>query len=288
MKAMSVLILMFLILSSPEHSYNAAVQAIRVWGLDVVPSLFPYMVLCQSLASQLKQKPALFSYFTPILGLLGGSPAGSAALAQTHSISCASHRRLLGLCALCGTISPMFFLGPISSWLNSHVAGRQLLAAHWIAAFLSSFCVKRFFPDVPLEKQTYPAAQSENTNPISRSVNSVLSVGGCIVFYSAAASSVCSTLPFMSDVHRAVLWAVAEVSGGLKALCECSLPAGTKLILCAAVSGFSGLSILTQNLVFLRPLGIRMKQLIYLGLIRAGFSALIMGIFLLYSSNALR
>ena len=281
MKAMTVLVLMLLMLFSPDHSYNAAVQAICVWGLDVVPSLFPYMVLCQSLLSQLKQKPALFSFAAPFLGFLGGSPAGSAALAQSHCESSISYRRMLGLCTLCGTISPMFFLGPFSSWLNSHTAGRQLLAAHWIAAFLSGLFVQHSFPTFSPVKPVYSAAHDENVNPISRSINSVLNVGGCIVFYSAAASSVCSALPFISDTLRAVLWAAAEVSGGLKALCECNLPTGAKLILCAAVSGFSGLSILTQNLVFLRHLGIRMKHLVCLGLIRAGFSALIMGCILL-------
>ena len=34
----------------PQHTSGAAASALRIWGLDVVPSLFPYRVLCRLLA----------------------------------------------------------------------------------------------------------------------------------------------------------------------------------------------------------------------------------------------
>ena len=52
------------------------------------------------------------------------------------------------------------------------------------------------------------------------------------------------------------------------------------VVLLAASGGFAGLSILAQNLVFLRPLGVSLPALAGIAVLRALFAALAMAIML--------
>ena len=56
LKLMLWLAILILILLMPDISSSAARSALGIWGLDVVPSLFPYMVLCRLIADRLRRK----------------------------------------------------------------------------------------------------------------------------------------------------------------------------------------------------------------------------------------
>lgn len=279
-KIIFILALMLMLLLFPERSAQAAMNALEIWGLSVVPSLFPYMVLCQSLSSLLAENARLLLLLSPALGLLGGSPSGSASLSAAFKIKPMPQARIMALCALCGTISPMFFLGPVSAWLGSAQDGARLLAAHLCGAVLTCLACILVLKTRKTTQAAMPIQSVAAAGPIARSVDAVLNVGGCIVFYSVAASCIGLVFPFLGENAHAILHALLEVSGGLKALTVAPLPRKAMLILCAAVSGFSGFSILTQNLFFLRPFGIRMKHLVLLGMLRAACCALAMAFLL--------
>ena len=106
--AFSLVVLLSLI-AFPQHASGAAASALRIWGLDVVPSLFPYMVFCRMLSARLREHDVPAAPVAALLGLLGGSPSGATVIAAYGS--CLSKRALLTLCAMTGTISPMFTLG---------------------------------------------------------------------------------------------------------------------------------------------------------------------------------
>ncbi len=275
MKTVLIIAAMLALLCFPDTASNTALEALRIWGLTVVPSLFPYMVLCQSLSSLMMEKPRHLLLLSPILGLLGGSPAGSAALAAGISASSALPRYALSLCALTGTISPMFFLGPVSAWLGSRTDGARLLIAHLggaVAAAAAAMLLtsKRIIPS-PSRKPPFPPP-----NPIARSIDAILHAGGCIIFFSVVVGCVSQVFPALDQRFQAVIHAVFEVSGGMQALINSPLPRRVSLTLMAAASGLSGFSILSQNLFFLAPVGIGMKRLLLLGFLRAVGAALIM------------
>ena len=46
------LLMMLVMLLSPQQAGDAARDALSTWALGVVPSLFPYMVLCRMLAAR--------------------------------------------------------------------------------------------------------------------------------------------------------------------------------------------------------------------------------------------
>lgn len=254
----------------PQICVASAGEALRVWALDVVPSLFPYMVLCRMLAGRLSAIgiPAVLS--VPVLGLLGGSPSGACALSVCAQEGRLASRSLHVLAALCGTISPMFFLGTIARWTGDAALARKLLAAHLIGAGYAALVVLALSALHRGSRITAkPLARGDSDTPIMQSVDAVLGVGGCILFFSVLAALISTILPDSLEPYRPLLHAALETAGGTHALLASIWPPRTKAILCAALGAFGGFSILTQNALFLRPLGLPMRRLVLYGLLRA-------------------
>ena len=254
----------------PQICIASAGEAMRTWALDVVPSLFPYMVLSRMIAGRLSAAgiPALLS--VPALGLLGGSPSGACALSVCAREGRLSSRALHVLAALCGTISPMFFLGTIVRWTGDTGLARKLLAAHLIGAGYAALIVlalSTLHTGRLIEARLLDRGDSDN--PIMQSVDAVLGVGGCILFFSVLAALISKGLPASLEPYSPLLHAALETAGGTHALLASSWPLRTKAVFCAALGAFGGFSILTQNALFLRPLGLSMRRLVLYGLLRA-------------------
>ena len=111
-----------------------------------------------------------------------------------------------------------------------------------------------------------------------QSVQAVLNVGGCIIVYSVLAACVSLLLPDSADFLRTVLHAALEAAGGAHALICAPLPPGERALLLAALTSFGGLSILSQNGLFLRALGLRLPRLALYGILRALGAAALMAL----------
>lgn len=255
----------------PQHTSGAAASALRIWGLDVVPSLFPYMVLCRLLSSRLREHDVPAAPVAMLLGLLGGSPSGASVIAAYGS--CLSRRVLLALCALTGTISPMFTSGTVQAWTQNTVLCRLLLLCHLLGAACAGGVV--FWACKDESPAVSASAPSAPVNPMAQSIDAILHVGGCIICYSVLASLL-RLLPMLSDSTGAVVHGLLEVSGGVHALCTAAIPGKLRAVSLSVLCGFSGFSILSQNHAFLAPLGVRMTQLITFALLRAFFAGCLM------------
>lgn len=258
------LVVLCLLLLFPQHTSNAAAEALRIWGLSVVPSLFPYMVLCRMLSSRLRERNIPAVPVAALLGLMGGSPSGASVLAAYGSRI--SKKTLLALCALTGTISPMFTLGTILSWTQNLAMCRLLLLCQLLGAFWA--CSFVFLIGRDKAPACCSLSSSPTVNPIAQSIDAILQVGGCIIFYSVLAGLL-QLFPYFSKNTCAVVHGLLEVSGGVHALCSASMPDFARTLLISALCSFSGLSILSQNYAFLSPLGVRFSQLFAFALLRA-------------------
>ena len=269
------LVMITLMLIKPGITTGAARDALRVWGLDVAPSLFPYMVLCRLVASRLQKTGIPAAPAAAVLGLLGGSPSGAATLSGYAEGLNTQQVRLLA--ALTGTISPMFLLNAVKLWSGDPRLCRLLLASHLSGAIFALVCT--VFLTHGQKKSACQGASVSSGNPITESVQSILSVGGCIVFFSVLAAGLRALLPRLGLLPGALLHAALEISGGLHSLCALQIAPGIRAVCMAAASGFSGLSILMQNHLFLRPLGLTFSELLFFALLRA-FGAGVMMAFL--------
>ncbi|MDO5377583.1 MAG: hypothetical protein Q4G52_04530 [Clostridia bacterium] len=201
---------------------------------------------------------------------MGGSPSGAAVISAYAGEGALSRRALRGLAALTGTISPMFLLSTVGMWAKDARFGRLLLAANLLgAASAMALAYATGKDEMPPPSLGASSCEKRESDPISQSVQAILGVGGCIVFFSVLASLPGALFPGKGDTALALLHAVLEVSGGLHALLGAPLLPYPRAVLCAAATGFSGLSILVQNMLFLRPLGLTLMQLTAFGLVRA-------------------
>lgn len=269
------LVMIALMLLKPGVTTGAARDALRVWGLDVAPSLFPYMVLCRLIASRLQKTGIPAAPAAAALGLLGGSPSGAATLSGYAQGLNTRQVRLLA--ALTGTISPMFLLNTVKIWSGDPRLCRLLLISHLSGAAFALVCTA--FLTHGQKKSACQGASVSSGNPITESVQSILSVGGCIVFFSVLAAGLRALMPGLGLLPGALLHAALEISGGLHSLCTLQIAPVIRAVCMAAASGFSGLSILMQNHLFLRPLGLTFSELLLFALLRA-FGAGVMMAFL--------
>jgi len=263
---------LLMLLLNPDESIYSAQEALRLWGMVVVPSLFPYMVLCRILSGHLKRQRIPVGIASILLGFIGGSPSGSAVLSGYSPKLRRSH--LLAMCAATGTMSPMFLLGTASSWLPEALSGGMLLTAHIGGAFLTA-CLFWVTGDKPGFASEQNEAVYKKTDPIEESVRALLQVGGCIVFYSVLAGMICR-IPGINHTTAAVIHALMEVSGGMHAISCLPLSPVAVSVLLAAASGFTGISVLSQNHIFLSSLGVKITDLVLIGILRASCSACIM------------
>ena len=225
---------------------DAARTACRVWSTDVMPALFPYMVLSQLLKSAIRSPLA-----TVPLAMLGGSPAGSRLIALSGFEKPQAQR----LSALCATASPLFILGTLRG-------GFPMLLAHWLGAFVAWAFVS-LLPSgkggrtVPTGTVT-PALRISLPEIIRDASLSMITVCGCMALFSVLTALLSQLLP-LSPGLSAALGATLEMATGCVRIQSLRLPVHwTAALSCAAVS-FGGLSIFIQNAIFLRPTGINLR-----------------------------
>ena len=278
--AVFYLALLLLMLFFPEAYVPSAYHALKIWGLDVVPSLFPYMVFCRLLAAQLQNTRIPPSAIAIFLGLLGGSPSGASVLSvYSHALSA---QVLFPLCALTGTISPMFILNTVNQWIHDSMQCWSLLSCHLSGSVFSAglaYLLVRRFPAYFQLQHAPTAGSGPSESLVQQCLLAVLNIGGCIVMYNVMAVYICK-LPLLSSSSylSAFAHSLLEMAGGIHAISSLPDTLIRAYLLCAAVS-FSGLSILTQNAYFLRPLGIQMKHQLLFALFRSVGSVLTLGMY---------
>ena len=262
MTALICFLLAGMILCFPGTTISASQSALSIWARDIVPSLFPYMVLCKMTAQRLRSARFPAAPLAALLGCMGGSPSGAAMLSVSSGGMAQS--QLYALCALTGTISPMFFVGTLHAWGVAQKTCLCLLAAHGLGALSAFVCVRRLSP-VREKVAARETPEKANGNPITDSVFSVLGVGGCIVFFSVAAACIRILFPFLPETGGAYLQSVLEIAGGMRLLIQTSSASFARDVSMAVLTGFGGLSILTQNHLFLQVCGVTQGRLLCLG-----------------------
>lgn len=264
--------LLALMLRYPMQSVQAAADGLHTFAQGVLPALFPYMALCQLLSpalARMRRVPRALP--VTALAFLGGSPGGARLIALLCAQGALSPRQTRMLAALTGTCSPMFLLGTVSAWACSHALGVCLLLSHWMGAALCALCVRAF------DRSEMPQSAAPGSSPppetppslasaVQGSAQAMLTVGGCIALMTVAARLCACAFPALGSGAQAALHAALEMAGGAHAILSLGLPPRTAAVcVCAAVS-FGGVSVLLQNLSFLRTVGISVP---YLALCRA-------------------
>lgn len=189
---LSCLCMLTMILFGPTVSASAK-EGVELCVRVVIPSLFPFFVVCAYLNGHLSDVNLQFlrpveklcrmprgSGSILLLGLLGGYPVGAQSISQQYergSLSRTDAQRLLGFCNNAG---PAFLFGMLSAFFPSPA----YLWTLWVIQILSAFLTGVFLPGRSIKSCTVQRT-SGITIPqaLERSVRSILLVCGWVILF---------------------------------------------------------------------------------------------------------
>ncbi len=298
----------------PESNIQSGKAALTLCFTSVIPSLFPFFVLCRILidlgAAELLGKytggfmKKLF-HISPagvtslLMGLISGYPLGAKVcceLYQNKSITKTDAERLL---AFCNNAGPVFITGTVgTAMLGSFKWGLLLMAVHIISALCTGFLF-RFYKkseNAPMSNfavRTVSAKSLPNSiaSAFSDSISSILSVCGYVVFFAVfinilkvtnilqtAAYFVSSLFPPVStEFAREFLSGLLEMTNGIANLAALpNINPASKLIAASMLLGFGGLCVHFQTMGIVSRYGLSSKTYFLGKMMNGTISAVIM------------
>ena len=230
---------MLLMLLSPALTMDAAGAACRLFVTSVMPGLFPYMVLSLLLVSRIPGEMPPF--LITLLGWCGGSPTGARLLALRPGMD----RRIQKRIALSSaTMSPMFLLGTVGSWLDSPAAGAAVLFAVILGGYLTGLLTGRK-KSAPAHEKALPDAPASLTfgQAVEQAARTMLLVCGTMVMLRVFAGFAAQAAPWASLPLTTLL----EVTTGASIIADLPLPLPLRTGIIAGCTGFGGMAVIMQN-----------------------------------------
>lgn len=298
-----------------NNNLIAAQNGLVLWAKSVFPSLFPFFVatelLCQTNFIYILGR-ALNRFMKPIfnvpgesaaaviLGTISGYPVGAKVVVNLKNQKIISKIEAERLIAFTNNSGPLFILGTVGiAMLKSPNIGYTLLLSHILASltvgYLFSFWKKNKFDinfrETKFNSKLAPIKISDFGeilgNAIKKSIFSLLSIGGFIVFFSVILSiletsgilEIISTTLYAfgipKNISKCFITGVIEMTNGLNFTSNLynALPNFT-LLLISFLLGFGGISILFQVYSIIAKENISIKPYFY-GKILQGFLSVI-------------
>lgn len=238
----------------PERAAAAAREGLAMWAGSVAPGLGPAMALCSYLCSRAKGRGMAVA-----ASVLCGSPGGAKLMAKPGE----KGQNAMHDAALCGIMSPMFFLGAMAGWLGDKKAAALVYACHLAGAFFTAMC----FPGSKKQKESVPLGFMQC---VEQSVKALLQVAFLLMLGAVAAEMAACAFPFLPEQAKIMLQCTLEVTGGVKKLIDLR-PDGLLPRVCA-FTAFGGLSILMQNYAYWKETGLKGAALAMIQLLHGGIS----------------
>jgi sporulation integral membrane protein YlbJ len=270
----------FALIVYPARYLLTTRNAFALWATSVLPSLFPFMVLCSllfatgALKGAAKPLERLTTFFRLpsvagvcfLIGITSGYPVGSRTISQLYDGGCIDQYGVKKLSVLCTTTGPLFCLSSVGvGMLGSAEVGAKIYLAHIVCCLVSglifSMCGKR------VKNTPFPPHKQKNVlyECFYGATIAVLVAAGFIAFFATAAQMmadfqlfaplewVLSPL-FGEDVANALCIGLVEMTTGCALLAKTGSRFAVPLI--GFLITFGGGSILLQQLCYLLPSGV--------------------------------
>ncbi|MFC3746701.1 nucleoside recognition protein [Paenibacillus sp. GCM10012306] len=159
LSGMLAILLAAAIVASPESSFAASLQGLKLWWSLVFPALLPFLMLSEMLTASgfvhgigVLLEPLMTRVFrlpgaggwTLALGATAGFPGGAGGVLQLHKQGSLTGKEAGRLASLVHFASPVTLLIVIGAALLHHpAAGYSLLVLHWLGGLLAGFTAAR-------------------------------------------------------------------------------------------------------------------------------------------------
>ncbi len=260
---------------NPNYATSSVVRALRLCVTNVIPSLFPYMVISALILSsglaqyigRVLSKPfsALFAMSGScaaafIIGMVAGFPVGAKTAAMTYRNGLCEQNDAQRLCSFCNNTGPAFVIGAVGAGFFGNT---QTGIALYCIEVLSAVLVGIILSIGKERKNTAPNTAisfcPDFTGAVRGAVSSILGICGFVVFFSVLNECVTSVLestifsPFLP-----IIASLLEVTNGCALAAQIGGASG--FILCAFAIGWSGMCVHAQSAAYILGEKLSMKK----------------------------
>ncbi|MGB9779252.1 sporulation integral membrane protein YlbJ [Caldanaerobacter sp.] len=276
----------------PREALDAAKNGINLWLFTIAPSLFPFFIgselliqlgvvhllgrLLEPLMRPLFNVPGSGS-FAMAIGYTSGYPVGAQVITRLWEERLCSTEEAERLMSFCNNSGPLFMLGAVAiGMMNNLQAGYIIMASNYLAAITTGLLFR--FYKKNNAKTMYSAKNSlyltsfQNkknfslllSEAVTKSVNTLLLIGGYVVFFSVAIEflKIYSILDFLSLLLKPLLGYIGipdeaipsflsgllEITVGSNLISQLSIPVSQKVVLISSIIAWGGISIHGQVL----------------------------------------
>lgn len=303
----SILIILFIL--NINQCITAALEGCRLWYSAILPTTFPFLIICNLLISYdgisvyskvlgpVICKPLGLSKhcsFPIVASILCGYPLGAKYCADIYSMGYIDKNEYQRLLNIASNVGPLFLIGSVGTALLGNVSlGYILLIGNYLSAIIIGLITKKKRTNPRSSSLHFPKSAKINfglviKNSVENSINTILSIGGFIVIFSVIISLVKNNhyilivfnqLENMLHLSSGSLYGLflgsIEITNGcsLLSLLQLSLP--IKLGIISFLCSFSGLAIIAQVSSFVSETNVNYGKYIFLKIIQGIFSFMI-------------
>lgn len=269
-RLLPAVLLLALLLCYPQEMVRGIRSALSLCGTAVIPSLFPFFVLCtffvrSGLCESFGKvsSPVMRRVFrlpgaaagAVLLGLCGGFPVGTRMAAQLYKGGSVTEAQAQRLCMFCVAAGPAFVVGTVGAeMLRSRTCG-WILFGSLTAANLTVGILLRFIGTAAAPDKKIPPCL-----PLTQSICEAVSDAGAgmlpLCAWILLFSGICAVLERLPQSVYVPLCCFLEVTNG----CRIAAQNGVSLPVLAAILGFGGLSVHCQILPYITQCGVKLSH----------------------------
>ncbi|MGB9678981.1 MAG: sporulation integral membrane protein YlbJ [Thermoanaerobacteraceae bacterium] len=292
-----VLLIVLLVISLiifPKESMEAAKNGINLWLFIITPSLLPFFIGSELLI-QMGIVHFLGTFLEPIMrkvfrvpgsgsfamaiGYTSGYPVGAQIISRLWEEKLCTTTEAERLMAFCNNSGPLFMLGAVAiGMFNNNIIGYIIIASNYLSAITTGILFRFYKKDIktntykidkPLKsafKKMYDV-RNENkksfssilSDAIIKSMNTIIMIGGYIVFFSVIIeflnlygvliflshiiSPFFSVLNFDNRIVPSFLSGMLEITVGSNLISQTQVPINQKIIIVSSIIAWGGISI---------------------------------------------
>ncbi len=271
-----ILLLMFLIVISPERFISSSFLGLQAFALNVLPCTLPFMILTKIIIEQgnLQKVSSCFerpfkkifgtssqASYVFVMSILSGYPVGAKMTADLYENGKITKTEAYRMTSFCSNSGPMFIIGTVGSLLLNNVKfGFILFISHIISALINGVLFSRI-------KAKNDFTANNNTDIlkkqlltfgeiISNSTQASLNVGAIICLFFIIIEAVSPMFSLLPQQLVPLFEGCIEITRGC---IDCAiLQPKMACIFCSFIISFGGISTLIQSAVMLKKLKIPM------------------------------
>ena len=243
--------------------WNKSVSAATYEGVDlclrvVIPSLFPFFVICTYFNSALSQYNFTFlrvlgrfcripkgAECLLITGLLGGYPIGAQCISQSKAnkeITLTQAERMLGFCSNAG---PAFIFG----MLSSQFPNINTLWPLWGIQIVTSVLIGHYLPsnEECIHSTKHVTKNISLSSALERSIKGIATVCGWVMLFKIISTSIMMYVNTTSALSQILILGALELVSGCAKLTTIS-SIGLRFIVASAFLSFGGICVQMQTI----------------------------------------